>query len=121
MRKPTIALFWVAGVVLTLVGMVLALQIPLGEWEAASSLQSPVVIPGFLLLIGGVANFIAWIGVLVLAGRIGAWGWFIGVLLFGTLALLIFLIFGPDMDEPDADYDDYSDYGGYGGDYGASV
>lgn len=117
MRKPTIALFWVAGVVLTVVGLILALQIPPAEWQAAPSLQSPIMIPVVLLIIASVANLIAWIGALVLAGRIGEWIWFIGMLIFGTLGLLVFLVFGPDMDEPGNDYDEYDGYG----DYEASV
>lgn len=114
MGKPTIVVFWVAGLVFTAVSFILALQIPQQELQAPATLQSPVIIPGVLIFIAGVANFVAWVGALVLAGRIGAWGWFVGVLLLGTLGLLGFLVFGPNL------MDEYSDFGDFG-DFGSPV
>ena len=111
MDKPTIVLFWVAGLVFSVIGLVLAFKIPQQELQAPASLQSPVVIPGFLIIIAGVANIIAWIGALVLAARIGAWGWFVGVLLLGSLGLLGFLIFGPDLMDDESDEGEYGEYG----------
>jgi hypothetical protein len=73
-----------------------------------------------MLLLASVANFIAWVGALVLAGRLGAWGWFVAVFLLGSLGLLIFLIFGPDeyvaesTDDTEDAYREYSTYGEYG-------
>jgi len=116
LSKLTIMFFWVGGLVFTIVGVILALQIPPQELQAPASIQSPVMIPGALIIVASVASSIAWIGALVLAARIGAWGWFVGILLLGTLGLLIFLIFGPDL-APAGGYDDYD----LSGDYGAPV
>jgi len=115
MGKATILMFWVGGLIFTVVGAILALQVPLQELQAPASLQSPVMIPGLLLIIAGVANFIAWAGALVLAGRLGAWGWFVAVFLLGSLGLLIYLIFGPDEYGPENDYSAYEEYGDFGG------
>ena len=111
MSKPTITAFGVAGLVFTVVGVILALQIPPQELQAPASIQSPVMIPGALVLVASIASVIAWVGALVLAGRIGAWGWFIAVFFLGALGLLGFLVFGPDLIDDYGDYGDDSDYG----------
>ena len=115
MGKATILMFWVGGLIFAVIGGVLALQVPLQELQGPPSLQSPVMIPGLLLIIAGIANFIAWVGALVLAGRLGAWGWFVAVFLLGGLGLLIYLIFGPDEYGPENDYSAYEEYGDFGG------
>ena len=114
MGKQTILVFWLAGLVFTVVGVFLIVQISPQELQAPVALQSPLMIPGGLLLVANVANFIAWVGALVLLGRLGAWGWFVEVFLLGSLGLLIFLIFGPDEYIPENDYGDYGDYGDHG-------
>ncbi len=111
MGKQTILIFWLAGLVFTVVGVFLALQVPRQDLQAPVTLQSPLMIPGGLLLLAGVVNFVAWIGALVLSGRLGAWGWFIAVFLLGSFGLLVFLVFGPDGYALENDYGDYGDYG----------
>ncbi len=120
MRKSTILIFWVAGLFFTVVGMVLVSQIPLQELEAAPSLQSPVMIPGLLIIAASIANLIGWIGAIILLIRLGAWGWLVAVILLGGLGMLAFLIFGPDEYLPENDYSAYDDYGDYGN-YGARM
>ncbi len=118
MRKATLLTFWVASLVFTVVGVYLAAQIPLQEWESAASLQSPVVIPVFLLLVALVTEWVAWIGALVLAGRLGAWGWFVAVFVLGSFGVLLLMIFGPDEFTTDSAYlesDEYGDFNDYGG------
>ena len=114
MSKGVLLTCWVAGLVFTALSVFLLLQVPLQEWEAPS-LQSPIVIPVALSLLASVVNLVAWIGALVLAGRLGAWGWFIAVFFLGGLGVLLLMIFGPDELGVDNEYDDYSDYGDYGG------
>ncbi|HET9109348.1 MAG TPA: hypothetical protein VFN78_00855 [Ktedonobacterales bacterium] len=117
MRKSTILMFWVAGLVFSVIGIALAWQIPLQELEAPPSLQSPVMIPGLLIILASIANFIGWVGAIILLIRLGAWGWLVAVILLGGLGMLAFLIFGPDEYLPENDfsaYDDYGDYGNYG-------
>jgi hypothetical protein len=119
MRKSTILVFWVGGLLFTVIGVILLLQTPLQEIEAPSSLslQSPVMIPLFLLFIAGVSDRIAWIGALILQIRLGAWGWLVAAIVLGGFGTLAFLVFGPDEYGSENDYDalaDYSDYGDYG-------
>lgn len=120
MRKSTILVFWVGGLLFTVISLVLLLQIPLQEIEAPPSLQSPVMIPGLLLILAGVSDLIAWIGALILLIRLGAWGWLVAVIVLGGIGLLAFLVFGPDEYGPENDYDALADYGDYG-DYGSPV
>lgn len=114
MRKSTILVYWVGGLLFTVIGGVLLFQTPPQEIEAPTSLQSPVMIPVFLLVIASVANLIAWIGALVLLIRLGAWGWFLAVFLLSGIGMLSFLIFGPDQYVPGNDYEDYDVLPGYG-------
>lgn len=116
MRKSTILVFWVGGLLFTVIGLILLLQTPLQEIEAPASLtlQSPIMIPVFLLLIASVSNFIAWVGALVLEIRLGAWGWVVAIFLLSGIGMLAFLIFGPDEYSPENDYDALADYGDYG-------
>lgn len=115
MGKATVLMFWVGGLIFTVIGIMLLVQVPLQEIQAPASLQSPVMIPGLLLIVASLANFIAWVGALVLAGRLGAWGWFVAVFVLGGLGLLIYLIFGPDEYGPENDYSAYEEYGDFGG------
>jgi hypothetical protein len=117
MGKSTILMFWVGGLVFTVISAFLLAQIPLQELLAPPSLQSPVMIPGLLVFAAGLANLIAWLGAIVLLIRLGAWGWLVVVVLLGGLAALvipIFLIFGPDEFSADNDYGAYGEYGEYG-------
>lgn len=47
MRKSTILVFWVGGLLFTVIGAILLIQTPLQEIEAPASLtlQSPLMIP----------------------------------------------------------------------------
>ncbi|HEX8730113.1 MAG TPA: hypothetical protein VF739_15890 [Ktedonobacterales bacterium] len=116
MRKSTILVFWVGGLLFTVIGAILLIQTPLQEIEAPASLtlQSPLMIPVFLLLIAGVSNLIAWIGALILLIRLGAWGWVVAIIVLSGIGMLAFLVFGPDEYGPENDYDALADYGDYG-------
>ncbi len=45
--------------------------------------------------IGGIFNLVAWIGALVRSARMQTWVWFIVVLLFSSLATLIYALAAP--------------------------
>lgn len=47
----------------------------------------------FLMALG--CGCITWIGALVRQGRQRQWGWFLGTLTFGGIAILIYLLVGP--------------------------
>ncbi|HEX8733626.1 MAG TPA: hypothetical protein VF725_16360 [Ktedonobacterales bacterium] len=109
MAKPTIAIFWVAGLVFQVIGAILFLQVPPDDRLASLTPQSQLMIPLLAIIVGVVANIIAWIGALVLAARLGAWIWFIGLLVFSDIGLLVFLIFGPDFVYTDEYQDAYDE------------
>jgi hypothetical protein len=113
MRKTTILMFWVAGLIFALIGGVMIVQIPRGELLAPVSSQSPALIPIALLFISSVASFIAWVGALIAAIRYSAWGWLIALIFLGSLGMLAFLIFGPDEYSVEGDYDGIGDYGDF--------
>lgn len=110
MRKTTILMFWVSGLIFSVIGIYLSLQVPPDEFHAPLSLQSPIIIPVALLLIASVSHFIAWIGALVAAIRFSAWGWLMALIFLSSLGMLAFLIFGPDEYSMENEYDDYGDY-----------
>lgn len=110
MRKTMILMFWVGGLIFSVIGIYLSLQIPPDEFRAPVSLQSPIIIPIALILIASVSHLIAWIGALVAAIRFGAWGWLVALIFLSSLGMLAFLIFGPDEYGMENEYEDYGDY-----------
>lgn len=110
MRKSTILMFWVSGLIFSVIGIYLSLQIPPDEFRAPLSPQSPIIIPIALILIASVSHFIAWIGALIAAVRYSAWGWLVALIFLSSLGMLAFLIFGPDEYSMENDYEDYGDY-----------
>lgn len=107
MRKKTIALLFIPGLILTIVGTSMYLS---GIFAANAIIQSTTnpqtahdvavaalyaPLPLALLGIGIILSFTSWIGTLVATGKQGRWGWFVTVFLLGGLGQLIYLIAGP--------------------------
>lgn len=58
--------------------------------------NSSMTLLGFLIFLVGILLFIvAWVGALVKTIRLRRWGWFICLLLFSSIALLIYIFAGP--------------------------
>lgn len=109
MRKKTIAILFIIGIVVAIIGGVFfgvasasiataglatgATQDSVNAAVAAASGQ--ILIGGIILAIGGICSTISWIGALVATARQGRWGWFVCVLLLTGLGELIYLIAGP--------------------------
>ena len=63
-----------------------------------TSLGNPAlfVVSIILYVIGGIINFIAWIGALVKTAQLGRWGWFICLLLLSGITMLVYIFAGPE-------------------------
>ena len=102
MRKKTIAILFIIGFVLAVLGGILS---SVGAASAASTaaygtapqLGVTYFVGIGLSVIGGVISLIAWIGALIATARLSRWGWFVVVLLLGGLGELIYLIGGPSV------------------------
>lgn len=48
-----------------------------------------------LIILGGIAALVAWIGSLIKVAQLQRWGWFVGMLLFSGIGMLIYIFAGP--------------------------
>lgn len=109
MRKKTITLLFVPGLILAIVGVSMYLS---GIFAANAIIQSTTdaqaahdaavaalsaPLPLALLIIGIILSIVSWIGALAATGKQGRWGWFVTVFLLGSLGQLIYLIAGPGL------------------------
>ena len=108
MSKRTILILSIAAILLGIVGAV-AYGVGAGavascagtgattiSTDCASQGGLPILIGTGLLIVGGILGLIAWIGALIKTATIGAWGWFVAVLLLSGLGALIYAIAGPE-------------------------
>lgn len=109
MSKANILICWIGGLIFEVLAAIMLVQLRLADLTPPYTAQSPIIVPAVLLWIGMFINLVSFIGALVLAGRLGAWGWFVVVLLLEQLGVLIFLIFGPSEFTYDNDYSAYDD------------
>jgi len=102
----------ILGVLLVLVPVIAALCT--GTWtftgsevtgfelsSSATSLIGFAIVGGMLVALGGLGQFIAWIGALVNTARLEDKLWFVillvtGLLSFGFIAMLVYVLVGPD-------------------------
>jgi hypothetical protein len=89
MRKKTIAILFIIGIILFAVGYGIAIA-------GAGNGSTGLAFAGLGLYgIGGIVYFISWIGTLVATGKQGRWGWFVCTFLLSPIAELVYLIAGP--------------------------
>jgi hypothetical protein len=72
--------------------------------DCAAQGGTPALIGFALLGLGGICSLIAFIGGLIKTAQIGAWVWFVLILLFTPLATLIYGIAGPETRQMAAPY-----------------
>lgn len=109
MRKKTIAIFFIIGIVVVIIGGIIygagvASAVSTATVNAdgtvsgvSAGLVGTALIGMVVLIIGSIISAVSWIGSLVATGRQGRWGWFVVVLLLSGLGELIYLIAGPGL------------------------
>lgn len=109
MRKKTIAIFFIIGLVVAVIGLVLYItgiasavnSATVNADGSVSGVSAGLVgtaLLGFgIMLVGALINLPAWIGALIATGKQGRWGWFVVVLILNGLGELIYLIAGPGL------------------------
>lgn len=124
MSKKTIALLFIIGIVVAIIGGVVfgiatgsvaaagitatnaagatAASVQAAEVAAGTAAATLLLIGGIVLFIGGILSTISWIGALVAVGKQGRWGWFVCILLLSGLGELIYLIAGPGLNTASA-------------------
>ncbi|HXR66121.1 MAG TPA: hypothetical protein VN729_09360 [Ktedonobacteraceae bacterium] len=105
MRKKTIAIFYIIGLVVVIIGSIMygiGIASAVNDVNNATSAATvstgsagTLVIAGIILFIGGIFSFISWLGSLIAVGKQGRWGWFVCIFLFSYIAELVYLIAGP--------------------------
>lgn len=109
MRKKTIAIFFIIGLVLAVIGGIVYGAGIAGAVSSATvnadgsvsgvsaGLAGTALLGVLVLIIGGIFSFISWIGALIATGKQGRWGWFVTVFILTGLGNLIYLIAGPGL------------------------
>lgn len=105
MRKKTIAYLYVPGVILVIIGVILAVAAVAGSVSVGANGAAQIgqvnggmaLGSGIAYAIGVILLVISWIGALIATARQGRWGWFVCILLFSGIAELIYLIAGPGL------------------------
>ncbi len=59
--------------------------------------HSLVAIAATLLLLAVVAQLITWIGAIVKTAQLKYWGWFIALIFGGLIAMLVYVLVGPEI------------------------
>jgi hypothetical protein len=104
LSKRTILYLSLGSIVLIILGVIFAVVAATGittdATGAATGASASTGIFGILALacygIGAILAVIAWIGGLIKTATISAWGWFVVVLILGSLGALIYALAGPE-------------------------
>ena len=108
MSKRTILILSIAAILLGIVGAIVYVigvgAVATCAGTGATSISADCASQGGLsfligtglLILGGICSLIAFIGGLIKTAQIGAWVWFVLILLFTPLATLIYGIAGPE-------------------------
>jgi len=110
LKKRTVLLLWLVGFVIALIGSAMlgpsiyaaannCSTTVYGTQNCSLPISSPLTGIGLLgaviILIGIVVSVVDWILALIRSASMGSWVWFVVVLLFGSLATLVYALFGP--------------------------
>jgi hypothetical protein len=101
MSRSLVRKIFLVGIVIWIVGLVLFGAGFIGGHQTTVQSGSSGYSPGntaltgigvALLGIGGLIDFIAWIGALIGTAQLGRWGWFIALLVLGLIGLLLIVM-----------------------------
>jgi hypothetical protein len=109
MSRSTVRRIFLIGLAIWIVGLVLFGGGFLGGHPTTVQSGSSGYAPGnsalsgiglALMAIGGIIDFVAWIGALIGTAQLGRWGWFVALLVLGLIGLLlivmiVYVIAGP--------------------------
>jgi hypothetical protein len=103
LSKRTVLYLALGSIVLIILGVIFAVVAAGGtitSADGALSASATTGVFGILALacygIGVILALVAWIGGLIKTAQIGAWVWFVIVLILGSLGALIWAIAGPE-------------------------
>jgi hypothetical protein len=89
MSKATVRKVFLMGLVMLIVGAVLAALTMKGSQAPSSAVYAAGVA---LAGIGGLIELISWILALISVAILGRWGWFLGLLILGLIGLLLIVM-----------------------------
>lgn len=89
MSKATVRKVFVMGLVLWVVGAVLAALTMQGGQSPSSAVYSAGLA---LVAVGALVEVVSWILALISVALLGRWGWFLSLLILGPLGLLLIVM-----------------------------
>jgi hypothetical protein len=123
MTKSTITKFFIGGIVAVVAGLIVAAAAVWAAFAAGEfvmdgpdvtgvrftafgwSMVGLMIVGGFSMMGGAIAGLVAWIGALINTAQLQDKAWFVlllvlGLLSFGFIAMVAYVIAGPDSTQP---------------------
>jgi hypothetical protein len=102
MSRKTIAICFIVGVVIAIIGAILEGSAMAATITAAATggapqaPNMPLLIVSFILLaVGSILGLISWIGTLINLARLRRWVWFVLTIFFSGISIIVYLIVNP--------------------------
>jgi hypothetical protein len=106
MRRSLVRIFYISGLAVAAVGVVLLLvSLASGVTTTSNAYGGTTSTPHnfalfvlgvVIICLGSLAVTVAWIGALIRTAQLGEWTWFVLLLVFQGITLLVYVIVGPD-------------------------
>jgi cytochrome c biogenesis protein CcdA len=92
---------WYIGAWLVAVIAMILIGIGARSVQAGSAPAPALMIMGFVIMASSLVMLVMWIGALLKLAQLGAWGWFVGVLILhlvglGIIGMVAYAISGPE-------------------------
>lgn len=96
MSRKTIAICFIVGIVVAIIGGILEASAMAATVSAGAAPNTPLLaVGGLLAIVGGILSLIAWVGTLINLARLGRWVWFVLTILFSGISIIVYLIVNP--------------------------
>ena len=112
MRRSLVRIFYISGLAVAAVGVVLLLvSLASGVTTTSNAYGGTTSTPHnfalfvlgvVIICLGSLAVTVAWIGALIRTAQLGEWTWFVLLLVLQGITLLVYVIAGPDHLRPTA-------------------
>ena len=105
MRRSLVRIFYLSGLAVAAVGVVLLLLSLASGVTTTTNAYGGTTTPNntalfvvgiVIICLGSLAVTVAWIGALIRTAQLGEWAWFVLLLVLQGIALLVYVIAGPD-------------------------